>query len=386
MFMSLDFMRETPLIEKLGEGTFGTVGLHQTCYGHRVIKATKISDESLGYPHDFINEVDMLMKLRDISSVVALKGVFFEDKKRKGYIHLEPMDTNLSKWSRRVPFSVRITHLMTLISSIGGTLAIMHHYGLIHNDIKANNILLSNTSSGPIFKLADFGKAKCIISSSGSYGCIDRYKAPFDLNLYKAEFWAFMITLVEVIIGERLLDRTSVTEFYQDNLKIKGTGIKFDLRGFLSKKLRKNEFQMIPQFFWDFVDPLISNQITDITSSLQRIGINITDSCLAEVGKNISRSGLVHPSFKKIEREFKKRINDMDMSKHYYRFHNLINKFLYSVGIEFDDLTLRQYAEVALTMVIKRNVDYLRYFQDQKLFLVYQRAFLITMGHQVHVL
>ena len=388
MFVAGDFIWKSKKIEVLGEGTFGSVSLRQTPVGKYVIKETKISDESLGYPHDFINEVDMLIKLRQLPTVVTLQGVFFDEEKKKGYIMMDACDTNLSHWAKQTPFEERIGYLGSLLEMMGSTLSIMHRFGLIHNDIKSNNILVNLTSTGPFFKLADFGKSKCIIENTGSYGCIERYKAPYNLDLFGCEFWAFMVVLVEVILGgKRMLGDRSFDDFYQKHLRLKNNGsIHFDLDKYLRHYLPDRQFEMIPKYFWDFIELLITHQKTDIESSLKRIGVHPREQAIKEVNNSISRDSSVHSLFTIVEPEFKKRLRVLDLSKHFDRFSALFNKFLHLAGIQFNELDLKRYAEVAFVMIARRKSDHLKHFHDQDTFLLYQRAFFTTMGYQVHVL
>lgn len=162
-FVDENFKSECKKITKLGEGTFGKVSLYSTPTGNYVIKKTKINHESLGYPPDLLKEIDMLVKFKSLRNVIQIKGAFLHPTESRGYILLEPLDTNLDKWIEQTKFSERIKYLTKLIVEIGEVLAIMHKYFLIHNDIKPDNILIKMTDEGPIFKLADFGKSKRIL-------------------------------------------------------------------------------------------------------------------------------------------------------------------------------------------------------------------------------
>jgi serine/threonine protein kinase len=157
--ITTDFLHNSTHLTTLGEGTFGSVGLYSTPRGHLVVKETKMQNKSLGYPPDFLNEVDFLIKLAPIRSVVNIEGICFDNDHRKGYLFMEPMKCNLWEWAKQTSFKKRIQNLRSLISMIGGALGVMHHFSLVHNDMKTNNILVDESSDGLVSKLADFGKS-----------------------------------------------------------------------------------------------------------------------------------------------------------------------------------------------------------------------------------
>ncbi len=107
-FIPRDFLSRSVKLQTLGEGTFGTVALYDTPTGRLVVKETKLQHKSLGYPPDFLNEVDMLIKLKPVKSVVSIHSLCFDNEQRRGYILLEPLESNLSKWARKTSFKERM--------------------------------------------------------------------------------------------------------------------------------------------------------------------------------------------------------------------------------------------------------------------------------------
>lgn len=388
--ISSDFINKSVEIKSLGSGTFGRVALYDTPLGQGVIKETKVEDKSLGYPSDFLTEVDMLFKLRPIKSVVSIKGVCFDNDKRKGYILLEPLDCNLSQWYTKTPFKERISQLLNIITMIGGTIGIMHHLSLVHNDLKPNNILVKEEDDGLIFKLADFGTSAYIIDPNVHYCGIEQYKPPKISDIYHSEFWAFMVSLVEVIIGKKLVNikkEDKCTLFYNSYLtpSISGMRPKFELPRYLKSVLTTKEYKMIPSKFWIFIDNLINGQDTNITNSLYKIGINLNTNLINEVSKCISRAVPIQPRFNLIEKEFKEKFTNVQLSSRYFdRFSRLYNKFLSLISEKqhLSSIDLRYYAEVAFVIVARSKAIKFDYFEEQEQFLLFERAFLNLIQYQ----
>ena len=392
-FVSSDFINKSERIQILGSGTFGCVALYNTPLGRYVVKETKIADKSLGYPSDFLAEVDMLIKLRPIKTVVTLQGVCFDNDKKKGYILLEPLDSNLSQWARKTSFDQRMTQLPNIIVMVGGAIAMMHHFSFVHNDIKTNNILVrkDRETDENIFKLADFGNSVYVTDPSICYCGIEQYRPPQKCNIYISEFWAFLVSLIEIIIGgKRLVTTKKAIDFYQPYISTSHLGkIKFDLARYLKTALtEEGQFQMIPSTFWTFVGPLINGEDTCVSECLSRIGISLNINVINEVDKSISKTVKVRPRFSVVENEFRNRLRSVELSRYFERFSRLYNKFL-SVTPEnqyLNDLDLKHYAEVAFVIIARSKAGEFKYFKDQDIFLLFQRAFLMKVGYQIVVI
>lgn len=386
-FVPRDFLARSTRRQTLGEGTFGTVTLYDTPHGSRVVKETKLQDKSLGYPPDFLNELDMLIKLKPVKSVVTLHSFCFDNEQKRGYILLEPLESNLGKWARRTSFEERMRQLPNLITMVGGALGVMHYFNLLHNDIKTNNILVDTTGGETIFKLADFGKSYHVVRHDLQYGGIDRYSPPEDHDVFSSEIWGFMVCLIEVIIGgHRMISGEDASSFYSRYISISSRGRpRFDLPKFLRCQLSSKEIAMIPREFWVFIEPIIRFRSITMSGALQRIGISLNSNVIHNVDRLISRPAPSQYDFRIIEKRFRRRFYDLDILDRFDRFTKLVNKFLslYSEPLSTSDLF--QYAEVALVIVGKRKVKSFEYFEDQDMFLLYERSFLTTIGYHIYI-
>lgn len=385
-FVPREFLVHSTRRQTLGEGTFGTVILYDTPHGPRVVKETKLQDKSLGYPPDFLNELDMLIKLAPVKSVVTLHSVCFDNDQKRGYILLEPLECNLGKWARRTSFEERMQHLPQLIDTIGGAIAVMHHFKLLHNDIKTNNILV-DTRGVPMFKLADFGKSYHVTRNDLQYGGIERFSPPQQRDVFSSELWAFMVCLIEVIIGgHKMIHREEAAEFYSKYTSMSSTGkSRFDLPNYLRSQLSRKELEQIPRCFWTFVEPITRCRPTTMSALLQRIGIRLNHSVINNVEKLISRPVTTQYDFRIIERRFRRKFSQLDIPDRFDRFAKLMNKFLSLADQPLGTEQLHYYAEVALVIVGRRKVDEFEYFQDQNTFLWYERIFLKTIEYQIYI-
>lgn len=386
--VSTDFLNKSVQLTTLGEGTFGSVFLYKTPRGKLVVKETKMQHKSLGYPPDFLNEVDMLVKLKSVKSVVDIEAICFDNEERKGYLFMEPLQCNLAEWAKKTSFKNRMQHIRNLIIMIGGALGIMHHFSLIHNDMKTNNILVNEDHNGPIFKLADFGKSCHVLNPDMRYHGIAKYRPPTSQDVYHSELWAFMVVLVEVILGgQRMVVGSDISDFYNEYSSYTSYGRdRFEMREYLSKHLSRENYRMIPDDFWDFVKPIYRGRDTDVITMLNNIGISLNNRVIESVDKCISREVPYQRDFYIVEGKFRRQFRLLGMTSMYSKFVQLFNKFLTLLDQSLTPIDLKYYAEVAFVIIAQRKVKHFEYFEDLDTFLKFQRAFLITIGYQINIL
>lgn len=390
----IDLIHKSVNLGDVGEGTYGTVSLYDTPQGKLIIKKTKLDERSLGYAVDFLTEIDMLLKLRAMSNVVKLYDMCFDIYGKKGYIVMEPLTTDLKRWYRTVSIETRITHLSDLIRGVGGTLAVMNSFTLIHNDIKPNNILVRVAGDELMFKLSDFGKSARVTPET-VYGGIDTYVPPGTRhNVYFVEYWAFLIVLMETIIGKRL-NKISLSSSIEMSAYYKLMVIdnKFPIKKILQDNLSGEQYALIPDIFWKFVQPLIccdcynADNNCAIVDGFVAAGVQFSPTVVAEVAASISRVVPDQPVLLTLGDEFKKRI----VSKHpeviYENFRRLVNKFFSLDTYQYDEITIKRYAEVALIIALRHHrISGYKYFSDVATFIMYQRHFLSTIDYQIIII
>jgi serine/threonine protein kinase len=101
-------------------------------------------------------------QLREHQNIVTLIGVVWEprggDSAAWPTLILEFCDTNLSECQRTILQPIAIEEKLRLAKGIAAGLAAIHSLGVVHGDIKSENILLKFDEAGhPTPKLADFG-------------------------------------------------------------------------------------------------------------------------------------------------------------------------------------------------------------------------------------
>lgn len=379
-----DFLKKSKKVQTLGSGTFGSVGLYNTPLGQRVIKKTLITDRYLGYPSYFLAEIDILLKLRTVAGVIRLDTVCFSNEDKNGYTILEPMDCNLSQWSRQTNFETRISQLPNIIQTIGSTLAIMHNFSLIHNDLKTNNILVKSTGDAYIFKLADFGHSSVVRNVLTQYLAPSIYQPPYFINIYHSECWAFLITLIEVILGGSHLvtDHTNNVTFYGPYIT---RGRRVNIRHLLQMKLSDEQFKLIPESFWDLAKGIINGEYTPMKLCVAEAGFELNTETLDSVGQNIPRIVEIDERVNLVRQDILTRLTSAGLARYLNRFDKLFTKFLTNYTGSLTQTELFKYAEVAYVITSRSKAGRLLYFDSQSNFLEFQRIFLITVEYQIFI-
>jgi serine/threonine-protein kinase len=194
----------------LGQGGMGRVFLaRDSVLGRRV--ALKVLRDDLGLPPEHRQELFRRMR-NEARAAAALSHPYMvtlhdmgEDAELGLYLVFEYVDGSTLR-ERVASGPLPLSEIPKLARALGGALAHAHEAGVIHRDVKPENVLLSKT--GP--KLGDFGIARIpdsTLTGSGSVLGTPAYSAPEALAQgefsAKSDQFSLAATLYEAICGER---------------------------------------------------------------------------------------------------------------------------------------------------------------------------------------
>lgn len=147
-------------LEKIGVGTYGEVYKAKDTETGRLmaLKQVKLVAKE-GIPATTIREIALLRKLQH-PNIVELLDVRIEDLTKGLTLIFELIDQDLSHFitdrgSKGVPFPLVTSFTHQLLKG----LSYCHSYGVLHRDLKPQNILISKDNT---LKLCDFGLAKSV--------------------------------------------------------------------------------------------------------------------------------------------------------------------------------------------------------------------------------
>lgn len=140
----------------VGSGTYGKVfkGVHVYTKDMVALKKIRMEGERDGFPVTAIREVKLLQSLNHVN-IVNLREVMVE--KNDCYMVFEYLSHDLTGLLNHPTFKLDQAHKKDLAKQLFEGLDYLHRRGVLHRDIKAANILVSNTGQ---LKLADFGLAR----------------------------------------------------------------------------------------------------------------------------------------------------------------------------------------------------------------------------------
>jgi CTD kinase subunit alpha len=140
----------------VGSGTYGKVfkGVHVYTKDMVALKKIRMEGERDGFPVTAIREVKLLQSLNH-ANIVKLREVMVE--KNDCYMVFEYLSHDLTGLLNHPTFKLEQSHRKDLAKQLFEGLDYLHRRGVLHRDIKAANILVSNTGQ---LKLADFGLAR----------------------------------------------------------------------------------------------------------------------------------------------------------------------------------------------------------------------------------
>ncbi|KAJ6022184.1 hypothetical protein N7540_007688 [Penicillium herquei] len=140
----------------IGAGTYGKVfkGVHVFTKREVALKKIRMEGEKDGFPVTAVREIKLLQHLRS-HNVVSLLEVMVE--RNECFMVFEYLSHDLTGLINHPSFSLTLAHKKDLAKQMFEGLNFLHHRGVLHRDIKAANILISNRG---LLKFADFGLAR----------------------------------------------------------------------------------------------------------------------------------------------------------------------------------------------------------------------------------
>lgn len=140
----------------IGAGTYGKVfkAVHIYTKKEVALKRIRMEGERDGFPVTAVREIKLLQHLRS-HNVVSLLEVMVE--KNECFMVFEYLSHDLTGLINHPTFTLTAAHKKNLAKQMFEGLNYLHHRGILHRDIKAANILISNRG---LLKFADFGLAR----------------------------------------------------------------------------------------------------------------------------------------------------------------------------------------------------------------------------------
>lgn len=140
----------------VGAGTYGKVfkAIHIYTKDMVALKKIRMEGERDGFPITAVREIKLLQHLRH-KHVVSLQEVMVE--KNECFMVFEYLSHDMTGLINHPTFKLTPAHKKDLARQMFDGLDYLHRRGVLHRDIKAANILISNTGQ---LKYADFGLAR----------------------------------------------------------------------------------------------------------------------------------------------------------------------------------------------------------------------------------
>jgi len=226
------------IIELLGSGGFGMVYLaRQESTGQKVaIKVLRLDEALDEQAHRrkierFERETQLCAGLHHPYIVKLLdKGQQKEGKQLYAVYEFVPGETLKSLLSRRGAFSA--VQAGELMGQVLDALACAHAQGVVHRDLKPQNIMISTTGTRPHAKVLDFGIGAFLPGSGNlDYKSLTltqealgtpSYSAPEQLRgeppTIKSDLYAWGLVLIECLTGHPVMHGSSLAEIFHKQL------------------------------------------------------------------------------------------------------------------------------------------------------------------------
>jgi serine/threonine protein kinase len=218
--------------DNLGKGQFGLVKLatHKKTGKKVAIKTVHKKDMKPIEIYQQRREIDVL-KMSQHPNIVALIDLF--ENSDYYYIVLEYMQgKDLFDYIQFRNFKLGEQRVKELSYQIGIAIKYLHSYGIVHRDLKLENVMMSDNTESGVPKLVDFGLAKMIGPSEKAdepFGTLG-YVAPEVLRKepysFSCDLWSYGCIIYALLSGSLPFDHESQKETIKMTLDNK---LEFDL-------------------------------------------------------------------------------------------------------------------------------------------------------------
>jgi CHASE2 domain-containing sensor protein/class 3 adenylate cyclase/tRNA A-37 threonylcarbamoyl transferase component Bud32 len=213
------------LERNLGEGGFGEVwlGRHETLKKRRVFKFCFNAKRARSLQREVTIFRLLEDKVGDHPNIVTIEDVFFDEP--PFYIVMEYVEgDDLRGWctAQQDAAAISVEMRLDIVAQIANALHAAHKSGVIHRDVKPQNILVNRSNAIPHAKLADFGIGKVLseevltgmtrlgftqtLDSAGPQSGTQMYMAPEIIAGHPAtarsDIYSLGVVLYQLLIGD----------------------------------------------------------------------------------------------------------------------------------------------------------------------------------------
>ncbi|HVG21409.1 MAG TPA: protein kinase [Blastocatellia bacterium] len=242
---------EYRLVARLGEGGMGEVyrAVHSKIGRPAAVKVLSQAAHGPEFIERFLNEARIQASLQH-SNIVTLYD--FLEYNGQPCIIMEYIEGQTLTECIREECGLALPDALRIFQALADALDYIHRQGIIHRDIKSNNIKI--TPSGQV-KLLDFGIAKSgsspALTVTGAFIGTLQYLSPEQMQGgvadARSDIWALGVLLYEMTTGHLPFDATTLGDFYQKISKanyvqpsVINPGVPREIERIISRCLKKN--------------------------------------------------------------------------------------------------------------------------------------------------
>jgi serine/threonine protein kinase len=204
-------------------GAFGSVHVAPAPSGRVAVKSVP---DPVGHAN---RELETCMRLASDNNpgIVRFLGYWTEDAVL--FLVMEFFQETLGGVLARlaeINMRMKTDRMTTLVGQLAGALDYLEQIGLMHRDLKPDNLLVNVATSRLV--VCDFGSAKfCSCGQSVTYVCTRNYRAPElilgrDTYSTKVDVWAFGCILAEFAYGRPLFSGDTQVDILAGIIRIRG--------------------------------------------------------------------------------------------------------------------------------------------------------------------